>query len=136
MKLLILLVFMCCSFFAKADEDAIDTWFEGATSCSLNLVELPNSRWDGTTKLPIDILEVGKIFERWSKKKFDERYDIFISSYELVRTYKEVSLDNAKTVWLYKIKFVTFLKNKPATPFNRKIAINLDGQVIEPRCSL
>lgn len=136
--LIFTMFFAVCSSGIGSEQtgEAFYEWSDDGMKCTLSVDVEPKINWDGKSSFPIAINEVTDIFDKWADSNLGANEKAFVSNYTLSRTIYEASSNSPKSVWLFRIDYVVFENNKPSSSFNRKIAITLDGKIIEPKCGL
>ncbi len=105
--------------------------FESYGDCYLAFDDYPTVNWDGKSNLPIDVLQAKSIFETWAGDNMGRNSQSSIVHFKLAKVVTEESF---RGYWVYIIRYVVFMNGKPAEPFNRHLAIDMSGKVIESNC--
>ncbi|SEB03356.1 hypothetical protein [Alkalimonas amylolytica] len=133
MRVITLCFTMLLSCAVTANQYVFETWVENMTQCALKFDAEPNIHWDGKSELPISFQQVQAIFSSWAESNLVAGEAAHVTSYELA----SVAADGlAMNHWVFKIKYVVFENNVPSASFNRKVALNLSGQIIEADCGI
>ena len=129
--LLFLLILL--PFFSLSNNFTFETWPSNSNTCTLGFDNHPTKNWDAVSKPPLSIKEVSLIFHNWASTNLTASEKGHAVSFNLA----SVSVKGLKeSYWLYKVGYVVFNKNIPSNNFNRKLAIDLSGNIILPKCGL
>ena len=121
------------SFVSLSNDYTFDTWQSNGKKCNLTFDKVPTKNWDGMSELPLSVKEVSSIFRNWASKNLEKTEKAHAVSFNL----SSVALEGmGNNYWVFKVGYVVFNHNVPSTYFNRKLAIELTGKVIQPKCGL
>ncbi|WP_024607370.1 hypothetical protein [Pseudoalteromonas sp. C1] len=108
-----------------------ESWPENGKHCEFSFDSAPTINWDGTSELPISFLNVQSIFNDWIKVNLKPTEEAHPTSFDLAT----VAADGLDTsYWVFKVRFVVFKNGQPSAMFNRRVAIDMAGKVIEAQC--
>ncbi|GGD62885.1 hypothetical protein GCM10011357_17720 [Lacimicrobium alkaliphilum] len=128
-----LTLFLAISATAIASEYTFESWSNSGNRCVLQFSSVPDVNWDGKSKLPLSIEDVREIFNDWTKRALASNEQAHVTGYDL----SSVVADGiAQNYWVFKIRYTVFSNNEPSETFNRKVAIDLSGRVIEAKCGI
>ncbi|MEN3158688.1 hypothetical protein ABC502_09925 [Alkalimonas sp. NCh-2] len=131
MRIITLCFAVLLSCAVTANQQAFEIWSENMTQCTLGFDAEPKVHWDGKSALPISFKQIQAIFSSWAENNLTATEVAHVTSYELASVAaKGLEMNH----WVFKIKYVVFESDVPSVSFNRKIAVDLTGQIIEAEC--
>jgi hypothetical protein len=110
-----------------------DSWTENGKRCELSFKSAPSIKWDAKSELPIPFLSVKSIFNDWIKENLKPAEVAHPTNFDLASVAAE-GLDTS--YWVFKIRYVVFENEQPSIKFNRKVAVDMSGKIIESQCGV
>lgn len=134
-KLLALLLFLYTSV-GFAQKHTLASWqFESGPKCNIyfddGAEDFIGVKWDGRNDPPVNISKARKIFQAWISEKFGDNIDSHIVGYNLTSFRGSGMRSNH---WVYVINYLKFIDGKPHADFDSKVAILMNGVVIDKSC--
>ncbi len=128
-----LTLFLAISATAIASEYTFESWSNSGSKCVLQFSSAPKINWDGQSKLPLSIEDVRVIFNDWAKKTLASSEQAHVTAYDLSSVVADGMTQN---YWVFKVRYTVFNNSEPSETFNRKVAIDLSGRIIEAKCDI
>lgn len=129
-NILVFLIFL--PFYSIGNGFVFESWKTQGKNCVLKFEQVPSQNWDGKSEVPLSIAEANAAFQKWASSSLPKTHKAHVVSFN----FSSVAPENlSSNFWVYKIGYVVFENNIPASNFNRKLAIDLAAKVIEPECS-
>ena len=133
MRILVFVFLLIMHTATIASEHIFESWTEKGKSCVLQFKNAPEVNWDGKSELPLTFQKVRSIFNDWAKKTLAPNEEAHVTNYDLSSV---AAVGFNQGFWVFKIRYVVFKNNIPTNTFNRRVAINLTGNVIEAICGI
>lgn len=128
---IILVLLILLPFHSIGNGYVFESWETRGSTCVLKFAHAPSQNWDGKSEVPLSIDEVNAAFQKWALSNLPNTQKAHVVSFNFSSVAPE-NLDS--NFWVYKIGYVVFENDIPASDFNRKLAIDLASVIIEPEC--
>jgi len=133
MKYLVFFLFFSFGNFVDAEQYVFESWTEDGKNCTLQFESEPTTNWDGKSELPLPFSDIALKFDDWVTTTIKSSEEAHAVSFN----FATVATDGLESAyWIFKIGYVVFENGQPATRFNRKVAIDLSGKVMEAVCEI
>ncbi|TMO42234.1 hypothetical protein [Pseudoalteromonas ruthenica] len=127
----ILIFLMLLPFHSIGSDYVFESWETRGSTCVFKFAHSPSQNWDGKSEVPLSINQVNAAFQKWALSSLPKTQMAHVVSFN----FSSVAPKNLDSnFWVYKIGYVVFENNIPASNFNRKLVIDLASVVIEPEC--
>lgn len=127
----ILVFLILLPFHSIGNGYVFESWETRGSTCVLKFDHSPSQNWYGNSEVPLSIAEANAVFQKWALSSLPKTQKAHVVSFN----FSSVAPENLNSnFWMYKIGYVVFENNIPASNFNRKLAIDLASVVIEPEC--